>query len=135
GALQRLGQQSPSVVATMIGQPVEGCGPSQLLFPELASVRTAPLLRDAGCELALLWPDHGPDDDAVIGTAIREKGRFAEERQICTDYDIVKLLGSKREAIGQFCGFRMPTETEWARDKRCINTAELDERIAKSVGI
>jgi len=93
------------------------------------------LLQDAGCELALLWPDYGPDDDAVIGTAIRDKGRFAEERQICIDYDIVKLIGSTREAISQFCGFRMPTETEWARDKRCINTAGLDERIAKSVAI
>ena len=85
--------------------------------------------------MALLWPDYGPDDDAVIGTAIRDKGRFAEERQICIDYDIVKLLGSTREATSQFCGARIPTETEWARDKRCINTAGLDERIAKSVGI
>jgi len=92
------------------------------------------LLRDAGCELALLRPDYGPDDDAVIGTAIRDKGRFVEERQICVDYDILKLLGSTREVISQFCGFRMPTEPEWARDKRCINTPGLDERIAKKRG-
>jgi len=93
------------------------------------------LLRLAGCKLALLWPDYGPDDDAVVGTAVIDKRRFAEERQISMNYDIVKLLGSTREAISQFCGFRMPTETEWARDKRCINIAGLDERIAKSVGI
>ena len=85
--------------------------------------------------MALLWPDYGPDDDAVIGTAIRDKGRFAEERQIYIDYDIVKLLGSTREATSRFCGVRIPTETEWARDKRCVNTAGLDERIAKSVGV
>jgi hypothetical protein len=93
------------------------------------------LLQLAGCKLALLWPDYGPDDDAVIGTAVIDKRRFAEERQISKDYDVVKLLGSTREAITQLCGFRMPTETEWARAKRCVNTAGLDERIAKSVGI
>ena len=60
----------------------------------------------------MLWPDYGPDDDAVIGTAIRDKERFAEERQICIDYDIVKLLESTRGATSQFCGFRIPTETE-----------------------
>ena len=85
--------------------------------------------------MALLWPDYGPDDEAVIGTAVIDKRRFAEERQISKDYDVVKLLGSTREAITQLCGFRMPTETEWARAKRCVNTAGLDERIAKSVGI
>jgi len=93
------------------------------------------LLKLAGCELALLWPDYGPDDNAVIGAAVRDKRRFAEERQISMNYDVVKLLGSTREAIAQFCGFRLPTETEWVRDKRCINTAGLDQRIAKSVGI
>ena len=38
------------------------------------------LLRLAGCKLALLWPDYGPEDNAVIGASVRDKRRFAEER-------------------------------------------------------
>jgi hypothetical protein len=93
------------------------------------------LLQLAGCELALLWPDYGPGDEAVIGTAVKDKTRFAEERQICVDYDIVKLLGPTREAIAQFWRLRSPKKTEWARDKRCGSTPGCEARIARSVGI
>jgi hypothetical protein len=93
------------------------------------------LLQPAGCELAVLWPEYAPDDDAVIGSAIRDTRRFAEERQICLDYDIVKLLGPTRQAIAQFLKLTLPTETEWVHDKRCGSTPGCDARIAKSVGI
>ena len=92
------------------------------------------LLRDEGCELALLWPDYAPDDSAVIGSAKIDKTLFKEEREIEVAYDIVKLLAGARRAIAQFTNSTPPTNMEWVRDNRCGTTQNCNDRIAKSVG-